>query len=235
MNKLAPAIILLIANSSYASSLPNFKKDKDFSVRKDHFISYLLPIAQSTNNNILKDRQKLISLYNQDHSQLGLLNTRWLQRKCQEYNISRCDLNSSNTWKELLARMDVIPNSLLIAQAAVESGWGTSHFARDGNNLFGQWCFYKGCHLVNHTRTGHGIRAYSSVHESVESYQQNLNAGSSYSQLRSIRHNMRNRNKNPTGYELANGLTAYSTRGQDYINQIKGVIKNNNLGQYDAV
>lgn len=235
--KIIALSVSLLLISSPAYSLPNFAKYHEFTVRKQKFIEYLLPLAKAANAQIMSDREKLIALDNQQVSSLGYFNTHWLQAKCQEYQVTPCDLNKSATWNELLNRVDIIPTSLILAQGATESGWGTSRFARQGNNLFGQWCFSNSCTIVphlDHTTTGHGIRNFSSVEDSVEAYLLNINTGHSYIKFRAIRQNLRANHKSLTSYALANGLENYSTRGQDYINQIKSMVTANNLVVYDV-
>jgi Bax protein len=130
----------------------------------------------------------------------------------------------------------VIPPSLVLAQAANESAWGTSRFARRGNNLFGQWCFSQGCGLVPRGRVegaSHEVASFSSPYRSVRSYIQNLNRHPTYQLLRDIRLKARNRDDIASGPSLAAGLLGYSERGEDYVEEIRNMIRHNNLDYYD--
>ena len=126
----------------------------------------------------------------------------------------------------------MIPNSLALVQAANESAWGTSRFARDANNYFGQWCFTRGCGLIPANRiegAHHEVQRFSSPKESVASYLNNLNTHNAYAQLRSIRSNAVKNGEPITGYLLAAGLGKYSERGEAYIEEIRTMIRVNHL------
>ena len=141
-------------------------------------------------------------------------------------------------WETLLRRVDVVPPSLALAQAANESAWGTSRFARDGNNYFGQWCFEQGCGLVPKRRDegrAHEVATFSSPVESVERYMANLNTHDAYRPLRERREQLRESEAPITGIQLAAGLEKYSERGEEYIAELRSMIRFNNLGAYDKV
>jgi len=126
--------------------------------------------------------------------------------------------------------------SLALAQAANESAWGTSRFAREGNNYFGQWCFEPGCGLVPENRASgktHEVARFSSPAESVKAYIENLNSNSAYEALRSQRAKQGESSSPIGGMALSNGLLNYSERGQDYVHDIQGLIQNNQLEKYD--
>jgi uncharacterized FlgJ-related protein len=137
-----------------------------------------------------------------------------------------------NALAALLQRVDTLPVSLVLAQAAIESGWGTSRFAREGNNLFGQWCFDPGCGLVPAARrTGarHEVAAYASVNDSIDAYLLNINTHSAYRDLRELRARARAEGREPTGLELATGLRSYSERGELYVQDVRSIIRGNGL------
>jgi Bax protein len=132
-----------------------------------------------------------------------------------------------------MKRVDTVPLELVLSQAANESAWGTSRFARKANNLFGQWCFSKGCGLVPARRNAgstHEVAAFKSPQLSVRSYLRNLNTGRVYKDLRNIRAAKRAEGKQATAYEIAAGLSKYSERGQAYVKEIRAMIKYN--GKY---
>jgi len=140
--------------------------------------------------------------------------------------------------KELVRRVDVIPTSLVLAQAANESGWGTSRFAREGNNIFGQWCFDEGCGLVPNRRgedASHEVRAFASVDAAVRAYFRNLNTHPSYEDLRTLRASMRMQGLKLNSMVLARGLTRYSERGMDYVEELQDMIRINELRERDRV
>ena len=132
--------------------------------------------------------------------------------------------------------MDIIPPSLVMAQAANESAWGTSRFATQGNNLFGQWCFNQGCGLVPRSRPegmSHEVEVFDSPYQSIRSYITNLNRHNAYQGLRDRRDALRAQGQFPDGATLAGGLEAYSERGQAYVHEIRAMINSNGLPDYD--
>lgn len=147
--------------------------------------------------------------------------------------------NENNfNYKELLEKVDVVPASLIFAQSANESAWGTSRFARGANNYFGQWCYSKGCGLVPSKREKnkiHEVKKFDSPYCSVVSYVHNLNTSINYKKLRFLRMNLRQAHKKIAGLVLVNGLDRYSERGQKYIKDIRSMIITNKLSIYDAL
>ena len=132
----------------------------------------------------------------------------------------------------LMRRMDTIPVSMVLAQAALESAWGQSRFAREANNLFGQWCFSEGCGIVPNSRPEgetYEVATFDSVDQAVAAYFQNINAFHRYSSIRDIRETARRNQKPLLGYDMVEGLEAYSVRGQDYIKELRHMIRYNQL------
>jgi len=130
----------------------------------------------------------------------------------------------------LLARVDVIPPKLALIQAAKESGWGTSRFARSANNLFGEWCFSEGCGVVPASRSEgrrHEVESFDSVQDAIASYVRNLNSHPSYAPLRERRAALRAAGEAPTALALADGLGRYSERGEAYVQEVKSMIRHN--------
>ncbi|MEX0914821.1 MAG: glucosaminidase domain-containing protein, partial [Wenzhouxiangellaceae bacterium] len=127
-------------------------------------------------------------------------------------------------------RVDAVPVSLALVQAATESGWGRSRFAVEGNNLFGHWCYRRGCGLVperRNTGAAHEVAAFDSVSASVRRYLHNLNTHAAYAPLRAIRARLRDNGESPSAMALADGLTRYSERREEYVDEIKTVIRVN--------
>lgn len=136
----------------------------------------------------------------------------------------------------LLHRVDVIPPSLAMAQAANESAWGKSRFATEGNNYFGQWCFSKGCGLVPAGRpegARYEVREFDNPQASVESYVLNINRHNAYAGLRKIRSRLRAQGETPNGHDLAGGLLRYSERGEHYVKELRAMMRVNRLAEND--
>ena len=148
------------------------------------------------------------------------------------------DYSKTATWTKLKQRVDIIPPSLAIAQAANESAWGRSRFAKQGNNYFGQWCYVKGCGIVPKNRSKgakHEVKKFSNAEASVRSYMNNLNSHHAYEKLRKLRYELRQQNKSPEGLKIAAGLTPYAGNGKIYVNRITTLIKTYKLQQLDVV
>ena len=217
----------------FLASLPGDLKDiRESRVRKTLFFKTVLPLVLQVNEEILRDRRRLWKL----HFRLGLnqklkaADRLWLIMMAERYGVKRGDVAS------LLQRVDIIPPSLALAQAAEESGWGTSRFVREGNAVFGQWTFSKTRSLVPARRDEdklHNIKAFSSLLDSVRAYARNLNTHGAYRQLRRARSDLRLRGAPLDGLLLVGNLKNYSQRGQEYVGTIRGLIKSNNLRHLD--
>ena len=200
--------------------------------RKQAFIAHLKPFIDEINQSLLKDRAKLIRLNQKD--KLNIREQRWLRNVVYLYNIKNFDVSEQHHWADLIDKVDIIPNSLALAQGAKESGWGSSRFAREGNNYFGQWCYKKGCGLIPKNRIAraqHEVAKYDSIQDSVESYINNLNKHAAYKKLREIRVQLRKNGQRLTGHQLARGLQHYSERGQLYVEEIQALIRSNKLDE----
>ena len=204
----------------YLVALPQDFKQASLSSKKRLFLKSLLPIVLRVNEDILKERRQLLILINEynQHKNLSTYQRHWLNTLSVKYRLKRID------FKELKRRVDIIPPSLALSQAIVESGWGTSHSALQHNSTFG---------LRNHDDT-HPL-AYGSLTESVENYMRNINAHLAYSKLRSIRQEMRVSGHSLCSLKLAKGLLQYSTRGQSYVREISELIRLHDLKKYDNV
>jgi len=215
------------------SDLPDFSAFADVKEKKEAFFSYLLPMVKFANQEILKERQWLGELKSQSSFSQDDMNR--MLAMADKYKVSTLEPNK--VLSLLLEHVDIIPVSLALAQAANESAWGTSRFAVQGNNLFGQWCYVKGCGLVP-LKQVHGqhyeVAKFNSIQDSVISYMRNLNSQFSYKDLRAMRKNLRSDNQMITGLTLAEGLLSYSTRRHHYIQEIQAMILHNQLGRYDG-
>ena len=195
--------------------------------RKEFFIQIILPLILKENNNIRLDRKRLFSIINKSNN--SKLEKKWLNKKFKQYGIPSKDLSI------LKIRMDEIPVSLAIAQAAKETGWGTSRFAQEGNALFGQWT-WSGEGLKpkeSDKNEGHKVMKFNVLQASVRAYQRNLNTHSSYRDFRYERAKLRDQDKILDSLILSKFLDEYAETGSQYVEVLQKIIKQNNLKDFD--
>ena len=214
--------------------LPNFAAIRDTDTKKRVFFDFLQPYVDAKNFEVERQRQNLLGLLEKIRTGyvLSLDEMVFLRDLSREYEVPTDDLQDQAFLQLLLRRVDVIPASLVLAQAANESAWGTSRFAREGYNFFGQWCYQKGCGLVPDRRRpsdNHEVKSFASVEEAVHAYFQNLNTFPSYQGLRLIRQDLRKKEKPIDGLSLSEGLRSYSERGDAYIEELRAMIEYNDL------
>lgn len=229
------ALGLVIVSWAAPPDVPDFTEYEAGTERKQAFINYFLPLIEERNASILEAREQLIE-WSEARDDIGWWDRFQLDDLVETYRIEDFDVNSDEHWATLLRRVDAIPISLALAQAANESGWGTSRFGRDGYNYFGQWCYTEGCGIVPGKRGKgevHEVAAFNSPEDSVASYLRNLNSHKAYRPLRDIRARLRAAEKPITGIELARGLGKYSQRGDAYIEELHSIIRRNDLLQHD--
>ena len=197
--------------------------------RKDFFIQIILPLILQENNNIRLDRKRLFSIINKSNN--TKLEKKWLEKKYKQYGIPSKDLSV------LKIRMDEIPVSLAIAQAAKETGWGTSRFAQEGNALFGQWTWSgEGLKPKDADKNeGHKVMKFNVLQASVRAYQRNLNTHSSYRNLRKARAELRDRGLPLDSLLLVKFLNEYAETGEKYVEVLEKIIKQNRLKDFDDV
>lgn len=204
-------------------SKPNFAAMKSVKKRKAAFFQFLTPYVTQRNEEILALRKR-IERDKVAQDELLALAKRY-RIKSEEPDTIR---------EQLLIKVDAVPPSLVLAQGAMESAWGTSRFAVEGNNYFGQWCFSAGCGLVPESRVEgkqHEVRVFESPQDSVVSYMRNLNSHPAYKDLRASRAAQREQGTQASGCHLALGLTHYSERGNAYVESLKSLIRVNHLEQ----
>jgi Bax protein len=205
-------------------------------LKKEIFFRAIGPLALRSNELILQQREKLQGLIKKQDN-LTAAERSWLEQLAGDYGLDVAAYPDKNELEEaLLPRVDIIPASLVLAQAAEESGWGTSRFAFTGNALFGQWTWGGKGIRPEEQREGKGdykIAAFDAPLESVQAHANNLNRHSAYLQFRVKRAQLRSDNSRITGYELAGALTSYSERGQDYVKSIRSIISFNKLDDAD--
>ena len=208
--------------------LPNeIRMIEDTKKRKELFIQIVLPLILKENNNIRLDRKTLFSIINKSNN--SDLEKKWLEKKYKQYGVKSKDLS------ELKIRMDEVPVSLAIAQAAKETGWGTSRFAQEGNALFGQWT-WSGEGLKPKEadgNKGHKVMKFNVLQASVRAYQRNLNTHRSYENFRLARAHLRDKNKQLDSLILSKFLDNYAETGSQYVEVLQKIIKQNNLKDFD--
>jgi len=201
--------------------------------KKSAFFMGLLPMVLLANQEIKKERgdvQRILSRHRSGQLQDGDLER--LDKILKRYGLRGHPLTDHRTRSRLLRRVDTIPPSLVLAQAANESAWGSSRFARLGNNLFGEWTYKPGTGIIPAGRPAEAtyeVRRFSSLYQSIRSYMNNLNRNGAYRKLREIRQILRDSNQPVTGLSLAQGLAKYSQRGNAYIIEIQTMIRQNRL------
>ena len=195
--------------------------------RKEFFIQIVLPLIIKENNNIKLDRKTLFTIINKSNNTKSEKN--WLEKKYKQYGIKSKDLST------LKIRMDEIPVSLAIAQAAKETGWGTSRFAQEGNALFGQWTWSGEGLKPKEAKEGesHKVMKFNILQASVRAYQRNLNTHSTYKDFRKARAKLRDANKPLDSMELSKYLNKYAETGNQYVEVLQKIIKQNNLQDFD--
>ena len=206
----------------WQADIPNFAAITDVKARKQAFFDYLSPFISAENTKIQELRRYIRKQNMQSPSAQ-------IKQLAMQYRLKPTDTQIKQS---LLTKIDSLPPSLVLAQAAIESAWGTSRFAVKGNNLFGQWCFSQGCGLVPSKR-GHGqhheVKRFQSPAESIASYMRNLNSHPSYVILRDNRFTQRKSGEAVSGCFLAEGLIDYSERKSAYVESLKQLIRVNNL------
>tara|TARA_Y100000591_G_C21762233_1_gene660721 strand:- start:73 stop:1155 length:1083 start_codon:yes stop_codon:yes gene_type:complete len=195
--------------------------------RKEFFIQIILPLILEENKKINLDRKRLFSIINKSNNSSS--EKKWLDRKYKQYGIPSKDLS------ELKIRMDIIPVSLAIAQAAKETGWGTSRFAQQGNALFGQWTWSgEGLKPKEAEKNeGHKVMKFNILQASVRAYQRNINTHSSYQDFRLARAKLRDSDEPLDSMILSSYLDKYAETGNQYVKVLQKIILQNNLKDFD--
>jgi len=212
----------------YFTKLPkDLKALGDTTKKKELFIQIVLPLILAENQKILEDREKLFKILEKSFNSIG--ERVWLKRRFKEYKIEDSDL------AELKTRMDIIPVSLAIAQAAIESGWGTSRFALEGNALFGQWTWgKKGIEpKQKDANKKFKILNFQILRASVRAYKNNLNTNNGYKEFREARALLRQNDEKISGLKLAKYLFRYAATGKEYTASLEKSIKINSLDDFD--
>jgi len=212
----------------YLTKLPkDLKTLGDTKKKRELFIKIVLPLILAENKQITEDRKKLFKILGKNFNTAG--ERVWLNRRFKQYKIEDHDV------AKLKMRMDIIPVSIALAQAANESGWGTSRFALEGNALFGQWTWSKkGISPKNKDPDeSHKILQFQVLKASVKAYKNNLNTHNAYKEFREVRAQLRQENKQIIGLDLIKYLKAYAAIGEKYVLIIEDIIEKNSLTDFD--
>ena len=224
----------------YVESLPKgLPKIRNVRQKKELFSATMLPLILRSNELILEERNRLLAIKSSLNMGQNLSKTsiEWILYQGKRYGLANSDTISAELIDQLLHHCDIIPPSLALAQAAIESGWGTSRFAQTGNAIFGQWVWGNDADgmlpLNRNEGSTHKVRKFDLLIDSVRSYSHNLNRNNAYEDVRKRRASLRDAGKPISGLYLAHGLTHYSERGEDYIKDVITMISYNQFSGLD--
>lgn len=216
-------------------ALPALAEIQHIPERKRVFIDTLLPLIEWRNHQLLQIRNELVALHASALVETPLTTTQE-QRLTQlraEFSVTEEDVpDVEEALVTLLRRADALPQEMVLAQAAAESGWGTSRFAVEANNLFGQWCYRPGCGLIPQRRpegARHEVQKFASVNDALDAYYRNINTHNAYRELRQQRATLRATGESIRGELLVPTLLRYSSRGQAYVDELLELIRFNDL------
>jgi len=242
------AVTFFLASNPYApksrgliygsTQLPDMLAIDHIPTRKDTFIQLLQPLINDKNNALLAVRENLHIIEQRlaTQSKLSRADRVVVERLAKRYGLDATVDNPTALVAELLVRIDLLPPSMVLAQAAAESGWGTSRFAREGRNLFGHWCYTKGCGLVPKQRAPgaqHEVRSFASLEQAINAYYHNINSHRAYREVRQRRAELRAGKKQISSQQLVRELGHYSSRGQAYVDELLALINYNQLEKFD--
>ena len=215
----------------YFASLPgDLDQIGDFAQRRTTFLKAALPLVLLINENVMKDRHRLLALRDEHAAGFNLHreDQAWLADLAQRYKLRIVDFD------ELVRRVDAIPPSLALGQAATETGWGTSRPARHGNALFGQMTMTNQPGDDGTPVPTLVVQSFDDLYNSVRAYAENLNTHPAYAEFRRLRAQLRAAGDTPDGYRLIGTLLQYSERGGDYVADVRTMIRSNDLGRLDG-
>ena len=205
--------------------------------KKSVFTAILLPIALRGNELVLEERKQMkIAFSTNNIFQIERFSKKYKIKNFKKINFST--LNRSELKKiklELLNKINSIPISLILAKSIIESGWGASRFAQEGNALFGQWTWKNddGIKPKGNLDANFSVKSFDSLLDSVNSYILNLNTHQAYKELRNFRTFQNNMKKTLTGNDMANFLEKYAEIGFEYVTKVKSMIKKNQLSKFE--
>jgi len=224
-------IFFFIVLNLYAAFPSWYYKINNTKEQKEAFVQILLPLIQIENQKIKKLRKKIIEIFNDPFYLLNEKKIAFLLEVAKKYKIQK--LNKD----DFLKKIDIIPPSLALAQAAIESGWGKSRFVKEANNIFGHWIYsnkgLKPKSKYEHIAIDYSIRIFPSLEDSIRAYMKNLNTNLAYKNFRELRYKYYKNNKNFTGLIATDTIINYSQKKEEYVKLLKKLIKSHNWNEYD--
>ena len=225
-------ILFILSITLFAAFPSYYYKIKDIKKQKQEFVNILLPLIQNENKKILTTRKKVIEIFKDPYFMLNKKKLEVLLKIAKKYKIK----NIFNK-QEYLKKIDIIPPSLALSQAAIESGWGKSRFVRVANNIFGHWEYsnkgVKPKSKYDHIKINYSLKIFPSLEDSIAAYMLNLNRNRAYRKFREERMKLREKNETISGLILASTLKNYSQLKEEYVKRVKKLIKYNNWSKFD--
>jgi len=206
---------------------------------RDKYIHFLLPLIHEANARVLLQRKQLLAIHEWllMRRPISAKQKVWVKQLAKAYRVKNFNIDNPKDWDILIKRVDVIPPSLALAQSIIESNWGRSRFATQANNLYGTWCYTKGCGLVPKQRPQGAtfeVKAYSSPLDSVCHYVYSLDTGYAYKKFRNLRYQERCKQQILSGIELAKTMNLYSQQREVYVRSLENLISKYHLSRYDV-
>ena len=229
--------VLMISACTPKEDVPDFKAFTDVKEKKAAFFNFMYPAVITENARVKEEREFLESLVMKLDNDTDV-SSKELERATELSTLYKETLTDSGITADwvnaMLVKVDYIPAPLVLSQGANESAWGTSRFALEANNYFGQWCYTKGCGVVPSKRNegaAHEVAKFDSSQDAVHAYFMNVNRNNAYAELRIIRAKLHSSPEALTPEQeanaLANGLIRYSERGEAYVEEIQAMIRHN--------
>lgn len=223
--------LFFIVLNLYAAFPSWYYKINNIKQQKEAFVEILLPLIQIENQKIKKLRKEIIDIFNDPFYLLNEKKIAFLLQVAKKYKIKQ--LNKD----KFLKKIDTIPPSLALSQAAIESGWGKSRFVKKANNIFGHWTYsnkgLKPKSKYKHITIDYSIRIFPTLEDSIRAYMKNLNTNLAYKDFRELRYKYHKNNKRFTGLIAADTMINYSQKKEEYIKLLKQLIKSHNWEKYD--
>ncbi len=221
----------------YFPHIPKNISEYETKKKKTVFIAILLPIALRGNELALEQRKNMkMAFVKNNINQIEFFSKKYRVSNFKNIKFSSLDQSQLNKIKaELLMKINTIPISMILSQAIIESGWGSSRFAQEGNALFGQWTWKSndGIKPQKNLNASFSVKNFKNLSESVNSYILNLNTHPAYNELRKYRSLQLHMGNTVTGYEMANFLQQYAEIGYEYVTKVTNMIKTNQLNKFE--
>ncbi len=227
-------VLFLFVSSLFATGFPKqYYKIKNTDLQKRTFFEILYPMVIQSNKKILKEREFVENYFERGDA---VIDTNTPEHKKLSNLARKYKIENIYNKAEYLNKIDIVPVSMTLAQAAIESGWGKSRFTKEANNIFGHWTYSEKGLVPKQRQAGktHKIKIYESLQASVEGYMRNLNRTEAYKEFRHLREKYRNMGVNPKGLPLSQTMHKYSGIGHEYLRILRSMINKNQLAQYDT-